>query len=511
MQRGFCHGLLGLLVAVAVHLALSFPVAHAQGTDALDGAIIQSAEVSGLAVDQLSPDLRDDIDALVGAPLHRERVDVLATRIEAEHPEFVVAVRPIALPDGESRVIFLVARISDDRDLVSNINARYTVESVEISGVPDTDVSRALREDLQGLVGERLDPDEAERLDDRLEAELPGRDVRRRIARGSRSGQIHVVFEVGEARGAAWIDFAPSRSMWVYHSELAWSGTLDLPMGTRNHRLTVGLVVDDKEELIEEYTGYRVRLESRKVVTERVGLSLEFADLRPSWQRSTLSALGTNPGIGEIYQNRRTVEPAVTFAFSPQLRVRGGASVTELESLFQPQDLQIAGTVVASIGFDQTWNRELGSTHDVHASYEVRTSTTALDSDLDYTRQLGEARYQFQSGRNLVMARVSFGRIGGAAPLFERFSLGNASTLRGWSKFDVAPAGGNRMVYQSLEYRHRQLAFFFDAGSVWDQGTDAQVRLSTGVGFHSDNFFLTVGLPLNADGVDAQFMTGVSW
>ena len=40
----------------------------------------------------------------------------------------------------------------------------------------------------------------------------------------------------------------------------------------------------------------------------------------------------------------------------------------------------------------------------------------------------------------------------GRAPLFERFTLGDSRTLRGWSKFDVAPVGGSRVAHGSLEY-----------------------------------------------------------
>ena len=81
--------------------------------------------------------------------------------------------------------------------------------------------------------------------------------------------------------------------------------------------------------------------------------------------------------------------------------------------------------------------------------------------------------------------------------------------MSGALKLDIAPTGGNRMMHQSLEYRHRGLAFFFDAGSVWDQDTDLRLRLATGVGFHGDNGFLTVGVPLNAANLGAQFMMGV--
>ena len=100
-----------------------------------EGAIIGSAEVSGLGVDRLSSELQQDIDALVGEGLSHERVGQLAARIEAELPEFIVAVRSVQRPDGAVRVIFLVARIIDNPDLASNINARYTVDSVKISGI----------------------------------------------------------------------------------------------------------------------------------------------------------------------------------------------------------------------------------------------------------------------------------------------------------------------------------------------------------------------------------------
>ena len=496
---------LGLLVAI---VGISFPVANAQETDAPEGALIESAEVSGLAFDQLSPGLRQDINALVGDRLNRERVGELATRIEVERPEVIVAVRSVLRPDGEARVIFLVARISDDRDLVSNINARYTVESVEISGVPDTEVSQGLRDDLQALVGDRLDPDEADRLDDRLEAELSGHDVRRRISRGSQPGRIRVVFEVSEVRARPWIRFAPSRSKFVYHGDQGWSGVLDIPMGERDVRFTLGLVFGNDDDLLEEYRGYRLRLEG---VTERVGLSIEFARLRQSWQGTTLAALAADPRIPEAYRTRRTIEPLLTFAFSPRVRVTAGYSITELESLSQSPASQMASAAVASVGYDQRWRQASGSRQEVDASYELRAATTALESDLVYTRHFGRARYRSQRGRSTVIASVSLGRISGAAPLFERFSLGDTSTLRGWNKFDIAPAGGDQMVHQSLEYRHGQLAFFFDAGSVWDRDTDARLRLAAGIGLHDDddNAFLTVGFPLNATGVGAVFMMGV--
>ena len=497
-----------LWLAAAI-VAMPLAAVHAQDIDALEGARIEAAEISGLALNRLSAELQQDITALVGAPLNRELVDALANRIEAERPELIVAVRHVARRDGTVRVIFLVARISDDRDLVSNINARYTVDSVEISGISDGAVSQTLRDDLQTLVGNRLDPDEAERLQGRLAAELPGYRVRRRVSRGRRSERVRVIFVVREIETPRMIPLAPSRSKLVYHSDLGWSGVLDIPMGGRDQRVTLGLVGDNYDDLIEEYSGYRLRIESRKVATERIGLSFEFANLRQTWRDATQSAAKHDPRIAGLYRARMSIEPMVTVAISPHLRVSAGASVTELESLFQSGAPQKASTANLTIGYDQHWELESGATQTAAASYQLRDATSALESDLDYKRHLTQARYRYRHGRNTVIASVAVGRVTGRAPLFERFSLGDSSTLRGWNKFDVAPAGGDRMVHSSLEYRHRSLAFFFDAGSVRDRDTEAELRLATGVGFHGDVAFVTVGFPLNATELGARLLAGV--
>jgi outer membrane protein assembly factor BamA len=169
----------------------------------------------------------------------------------------------------------------------------------------------------------------------------------------------------------------------------------------------------------------------------------------------------------------------------------------------------MASAAVVSIGYDQRWDRPSGLSHTLEASYQLRSATDALGSDLEYKRHLGRTRYQYEQGHSTVTASVSLGRITGRAPLFERFSLGDSATLRGWNKFDIAPAGGDSMFHQSIEYAYRHFALFVDTGSVWDDSTDSQVRVSTGFGYHTNNVFLTLGFPLNASEVGAAFMMGV--
>ena len=205
-----------------------------------------------------------------------------------------------------------------------------------------------------------------------------------------------------------------------------------------------------------------------------------------------------------------TVEPALTVALTRHVRASAGVSFSSLESLHRSPDSQMASAVTGSLVYRQRWDRDRRTWQDVEASYEVRSAVDGLGSDLWYTRHLGRARYQFESRRDSgVIAEVFVGGITGEAPLFERFTLGDSATLRGWNKFALAPAGGNRVFHQSIEGRFYGAALFLDAGSVWDDGGRQELRTSTGFGFHTDHVFVTVAFPLDAPRDDVSFMMGV--
>jgi hypothetical protein len=495
------------LLLLTLVLCAPWQAARAQDVEPPDGAIIESVDLRGLPRESLSPGLRRELETLTGEPLNRQHLSELAARIEGEQPDVVAAVRYLSRPDGQARVILLVVRIGEDSNLVENINARYTVESVEIRGIDEDEIRQSLRDRVRALVGRRLDHDEAEELSDELEDEHPGYSVDRSISRGSERGRIRVVFEFREKEGERWIPFVPSRSKFVFHEDQRGSGALDIPMGGRYHRFTAGFAFGNNDDLIEEYTGIRFRLESRRLGTERLGASLEVSRLRQDWRDATVDALAADPTIPGLYRTRLTVEPKVTVALNPFLRVTGGASITELEPLDQSLDSQMASAFIASIDFQRRWNHHADQR--VQAGYELRSAATGLESDLVYKRHLGKARYRYERNDSTVIADVFFGGITGTAPLFERFSLGDTTTLRGWNKYDIAPTGGERVFHSSLEYRLHQLGFFLDTGSVWNRNTDPTIRLSTGFGLQHDNVFITFGFPLNTDDVRATFMMGV--
>ena len=104
------------------------------------------------------------------------------------------------------------------------------------------------------------------------------------------------------------------------------------------------------------------------------------------------------------------------------------------------------------------------------------------------------------------------GGITGRAPLFERFSLGNSTTLRGWNKFDVAPLGGNRVAYASLEYGYSVFRVFYDTGAVWDSGRESRTRHAVGFGIADRHgAFMLLGFPLRLNRVTPVFTVGIGF
>jgi len=101
------------------------------------------------------------------------------------------------------------------------------------------------------------------------------------------------------------------------------------------------------------------------------------------------------------------------------------------------------------------------------------------------------------------------GLIGGRAPLCDRYILGNSVLLRGWNKYDLDPAGGNRMIYNSVEYRYGPFQTFYDTCAIWDQGQTAIARHSLGVGIRESVFSLAVAFPVRGGHVEPVFMMGL--
>lgn len=495
-----------ILQLLILLLVAPLAAAQAQETEPPEGTRIVSALLSGLDFDRLSPGLQQDINKLAGTPLNRQLLRELAARIEAEQPKYIAGVRVSQDPDG-ARVVFVVAPMLDQQR-EADINTRYVVEDVELRGVPERDLSQALRDDLHALVGKPLDSDEADRLEGRLKSELPDRDVSRRTVRGSQRGRIKVIFSANRAEWSRWLRFEPVDANAVYHSEQGWGANLPISMSGRDFAVTPIIAMDIGDDLIEEYSGFALRFETRKLVTERLGAFFEWSTFDQTWRDPTLAAL-VDPAIPPPYRNRMSITPLLKFAITQQLSVGGGVRITELDPLIEPGISQMANAAIGSVSFSERSRPGSNPRQDFEAAFTVRAGTRALESDLVYERYLGQADYVYRWRRHEVRASGMAGGISGNAPLFERFSLGDSRTLRGWDKYDIAPTGGDRMFHTSFEYQYQGLGMFLDVGSVWNNGADPKMRVSTGVTFNPGPVFFTVGFPLNTDEFRAVFAMGL--
>jgi hypothetical protein len=105
-------------------------------------------------------------------------------------------------------------------------------------------------------------------------------------------------------------------------------------------------------------------------------------------------------------------------------------SISELEALTPATDSQMANAVVASIDFDHEWRETAAATHHAAASFGVRGGTRSLESDLAYTRYLGQGSYRFDLERHHLVATGM-----AEARVTHRSSNGSrlrSPALRGW-------------------------------------------------------------------------------
>ena len=101
-----------------------------------------------------------------------------------------------------------------------NVNARYTVESVDLIVEQEGRLSKGLRDDVQKLVGEKFDQAALDELAKRVRNELGGRIVATRVLRGDKPEHVKVVIEVTPPKEGP-MDL--SLSKFLYHSKQGWS------------------------------------------------------------------------------------------------------------------------------------------------------------------------------------------------------------------------------------------------------------------------------------------------
>jgi hypothetical protein len=295
----------------------------------------------------------------------------------------------------------------------------------------------------------------------------------------------------------------------------------------QHNGFTLGLV-SDGDELLERYSGIVARYENTRLGTDRVRLRVAFESYHELWNGSTTDRLQptqAGPATGQetpgplsagltdtsgTYRTRQNFEPEVTFVLAKPLTLSVGTSFQRFQEQFPAAQTESANAVITTLRYHRRLE-DSDNQHDLDADYSLRAATRLLGTDFAYARHRWEFRYMLTRGKSVMIDDFSSGMIVGRAPLFERFVLGNSSTLRGWNKYDLDPVGGNRMVHNSVEYRYGIFQVFYDSGAIWDDGGSAVLRHSAGVGLRQGLFSLALAFPIREGHIDPILMVGMNY
>ncbi|HWB99549.1 MAG TPA: BamA/TamA family outer membrane protein [Bryobacteraceae bacterium] len=392
-----------------------------------------------------------------------------------------------------------------------NVNSRYTVESVELSGDSETRISTGLRQEIRDLVGSNLNPSALDEIAKQIRHELHVRSVTHRVLRGTQPQHVKVVFDV-RGRSAKFDVSVPN---FLYHSNQGWSGLVEGTATIADSAFTFGLV-SDGNELVERYTGLRARYENKKLGTSRLRFRFQFESYHEQWNSATREGVDQvfrdpSPDVAGIYRTRQNFEPVATIVLAKPLTLSVGAGFQRFESQVPAARTESSNALITTLRYHRVLEDSGANQHDLDAGYSLRAATKALNSDYAYVRQHWEVRYVLTRGPHMFLEDLTAGLITGQAPLFERFVLGNSSTLRGWNKFDLDPLGGSRVVHNTVQYRYRMVEVFYDSGAIWDRNLAVAPKHSIGVGVQKGGFTLAVAVPVKEGHIEPVFMVGMNY
>jgi hypothetical protein len=386
----------------------------------------------------------------------------------------------------------------------TNVNTRLIVESVQVVGRGSAKLSNPLRSDLNQVAGQNFDPPLLERLRDRIKQELKVPEVRMHVAKGGTPDHVIVNFEIG-AEHEKRFDLDLAR--FLYHSKQGWSGQGHATVNIHQNAFSFGMV-SDGDRLSERYAGIQAGFERRQVGTDRLALRFDFASYHEQWNQATL--LEAAPG--DIYRTRTQFSPQATVIILEPLDLSFGVDFARYRLNLPVAKTESSNAVVTTLRYHQRWGsaKDLGE-HEIRASYSLRSGTHVLESDAAFTRHQAEARYRFRRGHQDLSVGFLAGTISGRAPLFERFVLGNADTLRGWNKFDLDPLGASHVAHGSIDYSYSGFLVFYDTGAVWDRPEEREQKQSLGLGCRKSGFTLAVAFPVKSGTVNPVFYAGMNF
>jgi hypothetical protein len=395
----------------------------------------------------------------------------------------------------------------------NNVNARYTVETVIVSGKgwttnlrsETTDkISTGLVHKLTAIIGHKLNPAALDSLADNLKKELSAREVTHRVVRGETPEQVRVEFEVRPARASLGMNV----NQFVYNSRQGWSGSGEADVTLQQHVFSLGLV-SNGDWLPERFSGVVARYEDKRLGTDRLSFKFEAESVHSQWNQASEAALAENPQNPQaLYRSRQEFQPTVSLALTRPLTLTVGARIERFEDQTSAGEFQGANAVIGSLHYHRTIEGPYNQQY-LDADFSLNVATRVLNSDYVYALRSAGIRYRFQSGKHAVTDNAWAGFISGRAPLSDRFVLGNTYYLRGWNKYQIDPLGGNRAIHNSVEYHYGPLQAFYDCGAIWDEGEPVVARHSVGLGVRESVFSLAVAIPIRSGHVEPIFMMGI--
>jgi hypothetical protein len=385
-----------------------------------------------------------------------------------------------------------------------NINSRYRIESiaVENGGRP---LPKTLQAEFTRLSGRLYRTEVLDLIERRLRQEFPGSKIVRSVTKGDQPNHVKVRFDLERTKRI--VDFSSPRL--AFHSQQGFTFAADATVNAKGNLFSVGLVTDN-DERVERYTGLRAAaVVPVPAASNRWKFGFLTEAYRSQWNGNTLAT-------GEAtYRTRRNLEPSVIYTLplgeKESLEFHAGVSFQSLDFPFPAAGSQAANAVISTLRY--TKQRPLGSTgtQTLDAGYNLRAAATSLASDFSYRRHSGEVRYHLQQPQFALTLSALTGAIDGAAPLFDRFVLGNTRTLRGWNRFDLAPAGGNRMAHFSADGRYQFLRAIYDSGTVWNAGRPIAMRHSAGLGVVIHGFTAMIACPIRNGSIEPVFLLGMNF
>ena len=388
----------------------------------------------------------------------------------------------------------------------ANVNSRYMVDSVGIQNLRHYHVSKSLLEDMQNLVGARVNVPRFQDLAQRISDELHGHQVVFKLSRGTDPDHVRVTFEIHAPKTG----FDVEVPRVVYNSKQSFTAEGDAVLNMGANAVTFG-ILSDGDTMVERASGIRARYDRLVVGSERVSLGFEFASYHEQYDGATQSAALASNDLAALYRTRMNFEPSATVKIAGPLTWTVGMSFQQFEQQYPAAQTESSNAVINTLRYDRQWEDSGSGKHRFSAAYTLRAATSFLGSAMAYTRHAVDATYHWKRGHQSVEAEVLGGAISGTAPLFDRFVLGTSTTLRGWDKYDLDPLGANRVLYGSAGYGYRGLRVFYDTGAIWEKGTPAKARHSAGIGVKLEGILVAVAFPIRNDHVEPVFIAGMNF